>query len=78
MTRRMTTQLTGLALIAASGLLVLSVAGCYIVPKPLPGQPIVSDDQEAEARLTAQNDAHERRELDHPCIHGGCRHTKRR
>ena len=70
MTPRMAARLAPLGLLVASGLLLLSVSACEIVPEPVPGQPLTAQ-QEAYAKLVAQQEANERRRQDR-CTPPGC------
>ncbi|HVZ01144.1 MAG TPA: hypothetical protein VHA35_16680 [Dongiaceae bacterium] len=71
MTQRMTAQLGGLALLVGSGLLLLSVSACEIVPPPVPGQPMTAE-QKALANQEAQREMHDRRRQERPCGPNDC------
>jgi hypothetical protein len=72
MTPHMAMRLRSLALLMGSGLLLLSVSACHIVPEPVPGQPLTAE-QAAYAKLVAQQEANERRRQDR-CSPPGCHH----
>jgi hypothetical protein len=65
---RMTARLGSLALLLGAGLVI---SACHIVPPPVPGQPMTAE-QQAYAKMLAQQEANERRRQDR-CSPPGCR-----
>ncbi len=70
-TPRISARFAALGALAASGLLALTLTACHVVPEPVPGQPMTLE-QQAYAKMLAQQEANERRRQDR-CTPPNCK-----